>query len=73
MTPADDEIIMEYDKVTESYYVIWESMAVVGMGRTKKEALDDLIKAANFGMETMVNLKLGEVDSKGGEKYVKQG
>jgi predicted RNase H-like HicB family nuclease len=69
MMLPDDEMIMEYDEMTGSYYVIWEPMAVIGMGQTKREALDDLREAANLGIETLVNLKLAEVGSQGGEKH----
>ena len=69
MMLPDEEMIMEYDKVTDSYYVIWEPVAVIGMGRTEREALDDLREAANLGIETLVNLKLTEVGSQGGEKH----
>jgi predicted RNase H-like HicB family nuclease len=34
----------------------------VGLGKTKTEALDDLRAAAHFGIETMVDLKLREIE-----------
>jgi hypothetical protein len=36
-------------------------MLAIGMGKTEKEALEDLREAAHFGIETMVNLKLREI------------
>jgi predicted RNase H-like HicB family nuclease len=61
MMPTDEEMIMEYDEVTESYYVIWEPMAVIGMGKTEREALDDLREAANLGIETLINLRTADI------------
>jgi hypothetical protein len=61
MMPSNEEIIMEYDEMTESYYVVWEPMAVIGMGETKKEALDDMRQAAIFSMDTVARLKLAEI------------
>jgi len=34
----------------------------IGVGRTEAEALDDLRTAALFGIETMVDLKLREIE-----------
>jgi predicted RNase H-like HicB family nuclease len=34
----------------------------VGLGKTEAEALDDLRAAAHFGIETMVDLKLREIE-----------
>ena len=58
MMPSDNEMIMEYDEMNESYYVIWEPMAVIGMGKTKKEALDDMRQAAIFGMNALIDRKM---------------
>lgn len=59
-----DEIKTEYDSDSRSYYVIWQPLATVGMGNTEKEALEDLRAAAHFGVETMVDLKLKEINPK---------
>jgi hypothetical protein len=61
MMPSDEEMIIEYDEITGSYYVVWEPMAVIGMGKTQREALDDMRQAAIFGMDTTFNLKLAKI------------
>jgi len=57
-----DEIIIAYDDDSQSYYCIWRPLISVGLGKTKTEALDDLRAAAHFGIETMVDLKLREIE-----------
>ena len=57
-----DEIIIAYDVDSHSYYCIWRPSTSVGLGRTEAEALDDLRAAAHFGIETMVDLKLREIE-----------
>jgi predicted RNase H-like HicB family nuclease len=58
-----DEIIIAYDDDSQSYYCIWRPLTSVGLGRTEAEALDDLRAAAHLGIETMVNLKLREIEN----------
>jgi predicted RNase H-like HicB family nuclease len=57
-----DEIIIDYDDDSQSYYCIWRPLTSVGLGKTEAEALDDLRAAAHFGIETMVDLKLREFE-----------
>ena len=57
-----DEIIIVYDDSSQSYYCIWRPLTSVGLGKTEAEALEDLRAAAHFGIETMVDLKLREID-----------
>jgi hypothetical protein len=42
------------------YYIIWEPI-VTGMGKTKREALEDLRAAAHFGVDTLIDLKLKNI------------
>jgi len=56
--PPDNEIRTEYDDDSQSYYVIWQPLTAIGMGRTEQAALEDMRAAAHFGIETMVNPKL---------------
>jgi predicted RNase H-like HicB family nuclease len=58
-----DEIMIAYDDDSQSYYCIWRPLTSVGLGRTRAEALDDLRAAAYLGIETMVNLKLREIEN----------
>ena len=60
--PYDDEIIIAYDDDSRSYYCIWRPLTSVGLGKTEAEALDDLRAAAHFGIETMVDLKLSQIE-----------
>jgi len=57
-----DEIIIACDDDSQSYYCIWRPLTSVGLGKTEAEALDDLRAAAHFGIETMVDLKLSEIE-----------
>jgi predicted RNase H-like HicB family nuclease len=56
--PPDNEIRTEYDDDSQSYFVIWQPLTAIGMGRTEQAALEDMRAAAHFGIETMVNSKL---------------
>jgi len=57
-----DEMVIAYDGNSRSYYCIWRPLISVGLGKTESEALDDLRAAAHFGIETMVGLKLSEIE-----------
>lgn len=57
-----DEIIVDFDDDSQSYYCVWRPLTSVGLGKTKAEALDDLRTAAHLGIETMVDLKLREIE-----------
>jgi len=57
-----DNIIIAYDDDSQSYYCIWRPLTSVGLGKTEAEALDDLRAAAHFGIETMVESKLREIE-----------
>lgn len=52
---------IEYDTVSNTYYVVWQPIVVVGAGSTKKAALDDLKTAAHFGIDTILNLLNSEM------------
>jgi predicted RNase H-like HicB family nuclease len=53
-----NDIKTEYDKDSCSYYVFWQPPAVIGAGRTEKEALDDFREAVRFCIEQMVDTKM---------------
>ena len=57
---AKNDINLEFDRETREYYIIWEPK-VVGMGKTRHEALEDLRTAAHFGVDTMINLTLKDI------------
>ena len=56
-----NKIRTEYDDDSQGYYIIWQPLTTIGMGRTGQEALEDLRAAAHFGIEVMVNSKLKEI------------
>ena len=60
--PPYAEIIIAYDNDSQSYYCIWRPLTSIGLGRTEAEALNDLRAAAHLGIETMVDLKLREIE-----------
>lgn len=57
-----NEILVAYEDDSQSYYSIWQPLTCVGLGKTKVEALADLRAAAHFGIETVVDLKLTEIE-----------
>ena len=66
MTAPESGIKIEYDETLQSYYIVWQPLACAGLGRTEKEALEELRQAAHYGIDTMVDLKLKEA-RRGGE------
>ena len=66
MTAPESGISIEYDETVQSYYIVWQPLASAGMGRTEKEALEELRQAAHYGIDTMVDLKLKETQRDGG-------
>jgi len=55
-----NNIKLEFDKQTGEYYIIWEPV-VIGAGKTKSDALEDLREAAHFGVDTLIDLKLENI------------
>ena len=62
MSIPNHEILIESDAETDGFYTIWEPGSAIGMGTTKKEALDDLREAVHLYIDTMVDAKLREVN-----------
>jgi predicted RNase H-like HicB family nuclease len=60
VTALANNINLEFDKKTREYYIIWEPI-VIGMGKTSREALEDLREAAHFGVDTLIDLKLKDI------------
>lgn len=65
MIAPDSGIKIEYDDTIQSYYVVWQPLASAGLGGTEKEALEELRRAAHYGIDTMVDLKLKETCREG--------
>ena len=58
MKNENRDLQIDYDTVSQTYYVIWQPMVVIGAGPTKKAAMDDLKKAAHFGIDIIIDEKL---------------
>ena len=56
-----NEIHIDFDEVTQGYYVIWEPV-VIGMGKTRRKALADLRQTAHFGVDTFIDLTLENIN-----------
>jgi orotidine-5'-phosphate decarboxylase len=57
---AGNDINLEFDRESGEYYIIWKPL-VIGMGKTRGKALEDLREAAHFGVDTLVDLKLKDI------------
>jgi hypothetical protein len=54
-------IDLQYDRDSCSYYIIWQPI-IIGLGRTEGEALEDLRTAAHGNADTMIDLKLKDLN-----------
>jgi hypothetical protein len=57
---AKGDINLEFDIENREYHIIWEPV-VIGLGKTRREALEDLRTAAHFGIDTFINLTLNDI------------
>ena len=58
-----NDINLEFDSESRDYYVVWQPI-VVGRGKTKHKALEDLREAAHFGVDTLIDLKSADINNK---------
>lgn len=58
-----NEISVEFDDYTRSYYATVIPPAAVGSGRTASKALSDLRKAAYYGIDTLIDIKMVNINS----------
>jgi len=58
----NNQIEIEFDEETQNYYVIWEPV-VVSLGKTMREALEDLRTTAHFGVDTCIDMKLKYINT----------
>jgi orotidine-5'-phosphate decarboxylase len=56
-----NEIEVEFDEASQDYCAVWE-LLVIGAGKTRQDALDDLRQAAHFGADTFIDLKLKDIN-----------
>jgi orotidine-5'-phosphate decarboxylase len=57
-----NNIDMEFDEVSQGYYVVWEPV-VIGMGQTEAKALEDLREAAHFCVDSFIDLKFKDINT----------
>ena len=60
---AKSAINLKFDRETQEYFIVWEPI-VIGTGKTRHEALEDLRMAAHFGVDTLINMKLKNTGTK---------
>jgi len=59
--PRRNDIQIEYDEETRSYYTVWEPV-FISSGKTRNAALSDLKQAAHFGVDAFIDLKIKEIN-----------
>ena len=60
---AESNIKLEFDSETREYQIFWAPV-VIASGKTRHQALEDLRTAAHFGVDTLIDLKLEDIDIK---------
>ena len=60
-TLPKNNISIHHDSETGDYYIVWKPL-VIAAGKTEREALEDLRTAAHFGVDTLINLKLKNIE-----------
>ena len=60
---AESNINLEFDRETQEYHIFWAPI-LIGTGKTRHQALEDLRTAAHFGVDTLIDLKLQDIDIK---------
>ena len=58
--PSDNAIEIEFDEENRCYYIVWQPL-IIGLGGTKFDTLKDVRKAAHFGVDTFIDLKVMEI------------
>jgi predicted RNase H-like HicB family nuclease len=56
------DIQINYDTVSNSYYIVWQPMVVISAGPTIKEALRELKEAAHFGIDTILGEEIEKAE-----------
>jgi predicted RNase H-like HicB family nuclease len=61
VTALANSINLEFDKESGEYYIVWEPV-VIGAGKTADEALQDLREAAHFGVDTLIDREVKNIE-----------
>ena len=59
---ARQDINVKLDTETREYYTVWEPV-FIGAGQTRQDALADLRAAVHFGVETLLNPELENINT----------
>jgi hypothetical protein len=62
MSMPGQEIQIEYDDEERNCHAMLESGKAIGLGTTSSEALEDLRQAAHYYIDTIIELKLDELN-----------
>ena len=61
MRPGNHDIAVEFDDATGSYFIIWAPL-IASAGGTEHEALEELRDAAHFGVDSMIDMKIKDIN-----------
>jgi hypothetical protein len=61
MRSGNYDIAVEFDESTRSYFIVWAPL-IASAGDTEHEALEDLRAAAHFGVDSMIDMKLKDIN-----------
>lgn len=64
MDALANSIDLEFDQERGEYYIVWQPV-IMGAGKTAGEALEDLREAGHFGVETLIDQKLQDIEKEG--------
>ena len=56
-----NDIKLEYDQEGGDYYIVWEPV-ILSAGKTERQALEELRGAAHSGVDTLIDLKLKNIE-----------
>lgn len=56
------DIQINFDTVSNSYYIVWQPMVVISAGPTIEEALKELKEAAHFGIDTILGEEMQKAE-----------
>jgi hypothetical protein len=60
---GQNEIIIEFDDFSGSYYASVVPPVAIGSGNTALKALQDLRRTAYHGIDTLINIKVVNIES----------
>lgn len=58
---SGNDIQLEFDRENGDYYIVWEPV-VLSVGKTQRQALEELRGAAHLGVDTCIDRKLQNIN-----------